>query len=92
MRCVMFENFIEQCHLRFVLIFGVFVWIFCSSPALRDLWWNRLGQAAKDERDKEPKTTTIQITYHDAATGIGYVSARSWIPLGEIALSGSLVV
>ena len=43
----------------------------CSSPALRDLWWNRLGQAVKDERDKEPKTTTIQITYHDAATGIG---------------------
>ena len=55
----------------FVLIILVCV---SSSPALRDLWWNRLGQAVKDERDKEPKTTTIQITYHDAATAIGYVS------------------
>lgn len=45
-----------------------------SSAALRDLWWNRLGQAVKDERDKEPKTTTIQITYHDAVQAIGYVS------------------
>ncbi len=47
-----------------------------SSAALRDLWWNRLGQAVKDERDKEPKTTTIQITYHDAVQSIGYVSCH----------------
>jgi hypothetical protein len=41
---------------------------------LRDLWWNRLGQAVKEERDREPKATTIQITYHDAVQAIEYVS------------------
>lgn len=45
-----------------------------SSAALRDLWWNRLGQAVKEERDREPKATTIQITYHDAVQAIEYVS------------------
>lgn len=56
--------------------FVVVVWL-NSSAALRDLWWNRLGQAVKDERDKEPKTTTIQITYHDAVQAIGYVSYQN---------------
>ncbi|KAK4008578.1 hypothetical protein OUZ56_013712 [Daphnia magna] len=51
-----------------------------SSAALRDLWWNRLGQAVKDERDKEPKTTTIQITYHDAVQAIGYTKTLSVSP------------
>lgn len=62
----------------FFFLFDSYSFLFClasnSSAALRDLWWNRLGQAVKDERDKEPKTTTIQITYHDAVQAIGYVS------------------
>ena len=71
---------------RVMNVFLLFVWP-NSSPALRDLWWNRLGQAVKDERDKEPKTTTIQITYHDAVQAIGYVSISlllffffMWVP------------
>lgn len=69
--------FINSClfHLFFCGLFPC--WALYSSAALRDLWWNRLGQAVKDERDKEPKTTTIQITYHDAVQAIGYVSGRT---------------
>ena len=45
-----------------------------SSAALRDLWWNKLGQVIQEEREKEAKSTIIQFSYHDAVHCIGYVS------------------
>jgi len=48
-----------------------------SSAVLRDLWWNKLGQVIQDERQKEPKATTIQVTYHDAVQGIEYFKTLS---------------
>ena len=69
-------SWVDELFFFFFFLFDSysFLFSFFSSAALRDLWWNRLGQAVKDERDKEPKTTTIQITYHDAVQAIGYVS------------------
>ena len=68
------DSFSFEIHCLF--FFFLFWFKLYSTAALRDLWWNRLGQAVKEERDKEPKATTIQITYHDAVQAIEYVSRR----------------
>ena len=45
-----------------------------STQAARDLWLNRLTEVISAEREKEPRTTNIQVVYYDLATNIEYVS------------------
>lgn len=45
-----------------------------STQAARDLWLNKLTEVISAEREKEPRTTNIQVVYYDLATNIEYVS------------------
>lgn len=44
------------------------------TQAARDLWLNKLTEVISAEREKEPRTTNIQVVYYDLATNIEYVS------------------
>ncbi|KAK6627872.1 hypothetical protein RUM44_010352 [Polyplax serrata] len=48
-----------------------------STQATRDLWWNKLSEVVAIEREKEPKSTNIQVLYNDVSTGIEYVKTFS---------------
>ena len=45
-----------------------------SCVATKDLWYNKLCQVITEERDKEPPSTTIQVTYYDPINNIDFVS------------------
>lgn len=45
-----------------------------STQAGRDLWLTKLTDVISAEREKEPRTTNIQVVYYDLATNIEYVS------------------
>lgn len=45
-----------------------------SCVATKDLWYNKLSQVITEERDKEPPSTTIQVTYFDPVNNIDFVS------------------
>lgn len=45
-----------------------------SCVATKDLWYNKLCQVITEERDKEPPSTTIQVTYYDPINSIDFVS------------------
>lgn len=45
-----------------------------SCVATKDLWYNKLCQVITEERDKEPPSTTIQVTYYDPVNSIDFVS------------------
>lgn len=44
------------------------------TQAARDLWWNTLHDVLGKEKEKDPKSTNIQVTYYDLSTSIEYVS------------------
>jgi len=44
------------------------------TQAARDLWLTKLTEVIASEREKEPRTTNIQVVYYDLATNIEYVS------------------
>lgn len=48
----------------------------CRTQAARDLWWNTLQDVLSKEKEKEPRTTNIQVTYYDLSTAIEYVSTE----------------
>ncbi|KAG0720623.1 Rho GTPase-activating protein 20 [Chionoecetes opilio] len=43
-----------------------------SCMATKDLWYNKLCQVITEERDKEPPSTTIQVTYYDPVNSIDF--------------------
>ncbi|XP_053633237.1 uncharacterized protein [Cherax quadricarinatus] len=43
-----------------------------SCVATKDLWYNKLCQVMTEERDKEPPSTTIQVTYYDPVNNIDF--------------------
>lgn len=43
-----------------------------SCVATKDLWYNKLCQVMTEERDKEPPTTTVQVTYFDPINNIDF--------------------
>ncbi|XP_050733676.1 uncharacterized protein LOC127007108 isoform X2 [Eriocheir sinensis] len=43
-----------------------------SCVATKDLWYNKLCQVITEERDKEPPSTTIQVTYYDPINSIDF--------------------
>nr|XP_045624946.1 uncharacterized protein LOC123774593 isoform X2 [Procambarus clarkii] len=43
-----------------------------SCVATKDLWFNKLCQVITEERDKEPPSTTIQVTYYDPVNSIDF--------------------
>ncbi|XP_047106715.1 uncharacterized protein LOC124775916 isoform X2 [Schistocerca piceifrons] len=51
-----------------------------NTQAARDLWWNKLNEVVSTERDKEPRSTNIQVVYYDAATSIEYCKTFSVSP------------
>ncbi|XP_054265488.1 rho GTPase-activating protein 20-like isoform X2 [Macrosteles quadrilineatus] len=48
-----------------------------TTQAARDLWWNTLQDVLNKERDKEPRSTNIQVTYYDLSTAIEYCKTFS---------------
>lgn len=46
-----------------------------SCVAMKDLWYNKLSQVIAEERDKEPSTTTIQVTHYDPLSNTDIVSS-----------------
>nr|CAD7571706.1 unnamed protein product [Timema californicum] len=48
-----------------------------NTQAARDLWWSKLSEVVATERDKEPRSTNIQVVYYDIATSIEYVSTTA---------------
>ena len=45
-----------------------------SCVATKDLWYNKLSQVIAEEREKEPSTNTIQVTYFDPVNNTDIVS------------------
>lgn len=45
-----------------------------SCVATKDLWYNKLSQVIVDEREKEPPSTTIQVTHYDPLSNTDIVS------------------
>ncbi|PSN53413.1 hypothetical protein C0J52_21377 [Blattella germanica] len=43
-----------------------------NTQAARDLWWNKLNEVVEAEREKEPRSTNIQVVYYDCSTSIEY--------------------
>ncbi|KAK7072526.1 hypothetical protein SK128_025210 [Halocaridina rubra] len=43
-----------------------------SCVATKDLWYNKLCQVMTEERDKEPPSTTVQVTYYDPVNNIDF--------------------
>ncbi|XP_069987275.1 uncharacterized protein [Penaeus vannamei] len=43
-----------------------------SCVATKDLWYNKLQQVMTEERDKDPPSTTIQVTYYDPINNIDF--------------------
>ncbi|KAK3893459.1 hypothetical protein Pcinc_002722 [Petrolisthes cinctipes] len=43
-----------------------------SCVATKDLWYNKLCQVITEERDKEPPSTTVQVTYYDPVNSIDF--------------------
>ncbi|XP_063243066.1 uncharacterized protein LOC134542613 isoform X2 [Bacillus rossius redtenbacheri] len=48
-----------------------------STQAARDLWWSKLTEVVSAERDKEPRSTNIQVVFFDTATSIEYCKTFS---------------
>lgn len=48
-----------------------------SCVATKDLWYNKLQQVMTEERDKDPPSTTIQVTYYDPINNIDFVSIQA---------------
>ncbi|XP_069705214.1 uncharacterized protein [Periplaneta americana] len=48
-----------------------------STQAARDLWWGKLNEVLDAEKDKEPRSTNIQVLYYDCATSIEYCKTFS---------------
>ncbi|XP_066994517.2 uncharacterized protein [Anabrus simplex] len=48
-----------------------------NTQAARDLWWNKLNEVVATERNKEPRSTNIQVLYYDLATSIEYCKTFS---------------
>nr|CAD7425790.1 unnamed protein product [Timema monikensis] len=48
-----------------------------NTQAARDLWWSKLSEVVATERDKEPRSTNIQVVYYDIATSIEYCKTFS---------------
>lgn len=52
-----------------------------SCVATKDLWYNKLQQVMTEERDKDPPSTTIQVTYYDPVNNIDFVSIQQVVLL-----------
>ena len=50
-----------------------------SAAATKDLWYNKLHQVIGAEREKEPRSTTIQVYFYDQVSGIEYVSNHIYL-------------
>uniref|UniRef100_A0A1B6K974 Rho-GAP domain-containing protein n=1 Tax=Graphocephala atropunctata TaxID=36148 RepID=A0A1B6K974_9HEMI len=48
-----------------------------TTQAARDLWWSTLQDVLNKEKEREPRSTNIQVTYYDLSTAIEYCKTFS---------------